>query len=154
GGQFMTASRRDDASLVREGDSGSPSGSSPPGNSSDSSSSNSSDNGTKPLGKSALTALQAALAAEQAAAWSYGLVAAYNPQASDTFTEMVTSHQSTRNVAVDLLTQAGAVPHVPAAAYSTPFPVNDAASALKLALVIESDCAASWRSVIGHTDDS
>lgn len=101
-----------------------------------------------------IDALQTVMATEHAALWAYGLVAAYDPSASDLVADMVTSHQSLRDAAADLLVSAGATPVGPAAAYSTPEPVTDPASAMALALVIEGDCAAAWRAVIGRSDDS
>jgi hypothetical protein len=106
------------------------------------------------IGKDTIDALQAAMAAEHAALWAYGLVAAYAPDAANTVTDMLTSHQNIRDVTANLLVQAGATPVGPAPAYATPEPVTDPKSAMALALVIEGDCAAAWRSVIGHTDDS
>ncbi|HET8588156.1 MAG TPA: ferritin-like domain-containing protein [Nakamurella sp.] len=107
-----------------------------------------------PVGQDAVDALQAAMAAEHAALWAYGLVAAYAPDAANTVSDMLTSHQNIRDVTANLLVQAGATPVGPAPAYTTPEPVTDPRSAMALALVIEGDCAAAWRSVIGHTDDS
>lgn len=106
------------------------------------------------LGGDAVTALQTALAAEHAALWAYGLVAAYDTEVATTVATMITSHQSTRDTAANLIVQAGATPVGPQPAYTSPEPVADAASALALALTIESDCATAWRAVIGSTDDS
>jgi hypothetical protein len=106
------------------------------------------------LGADTVAALQAVMAAEHAALWAYGLVAAYDPTASDTVTTMITSHQAVRDTAANLIVSGGATPVGPAPAYRTPAPVTDAKSALALALTIESDCAVAWRSVIGHTSDS
>jgi hypothetical protein len=110
--------------------------------------------GTGALAKDTIDALQAALAAEHAALWAYGLVAAYDPKAAAAVTAAITSHQNTRDVAANLIVQGGATPVGPDPAYTTPHAVTDAATALALALTIESDCAAAWRSVAGHTDDS
>lgn len=102
----------------------------------------------------AITALQTALASEHAALWAYGLVAAFDPAAGATVTQMVTSHQNTRDVAANLIVQGGATPVGPHAAYTSPKPVTNVASAIALALTIEGDCADAWRAVIGSTDDS
>lgn len=102
----------------------------------------------------AIDALQTALAAEHGALWAYGLVAAYDPEAAATVTSMVISHQSTRDTAANLIVQGGATPVGPEPAYTSPEPVTDKATALALALTIESDCADAWRAVIGSTDDS
>jgi hypothetical protein len=110
--------------------------------------------GGGPLGDEAITALQTALAAEHAALWAYGLVAAYDTEAAATVATMIISHQSTRDTAANLIVQGGATPVGPQPAYTSPKPVTDAASALALALTIESDCADAWRAAIGSTDDS
>ena len=101
-----------------------------------------------------VAALQAALGAEHAALWAYGLVAANDPKAATTVAAAVTSHQSARDAAANLIVEAGATPVGPDAAYTTPAPVTAAAAALALALTIESDCAAAWRAVAGNTDDA
>lgn len=105
------------------------------------------------LGKDTIAALQTALASEHAALWAYGVVAAYDPSANTTITDMVTSHQGARDIAANLVVQGGATPVGPHAAYTSPKPVTDKATALSLALAIESDCADAWRAVIGSTDD-
>lgn len=106
------------------------------------------------MAKDTVAALQAALAAEHAALWAYGLVAANDPKGASAVATAVASHQGSRDVAANLIVQGGATPVGPDPAYTTPNPVTDPASAMALALVIESDCAAAWRSVAGHTDDS
>lgn len=110
--------------------------------------------GSKAASSDTVDALQAALRAEHAALWAYGLVAAHDPQAANSIAVAVSSHQSARDLAANLVVQAGATPVGPDPAYTTPKPVTDAATAAALALIIESDCAAAWRSVAGNTDDS
>lgn len=107
-----------------------------------------------PAAADSIDALQTALAAEHAALWAYGLVAAYDPAAAAAVTTMVSNHQGTRDLAANLIVSAGGTPVGPHPAYTAPQPVTDAASALQLALTIESDCANAWRAVIGSTDDS
>jgi hypothetical protein len=109
---------------------------------------------TQALDEDTLKALQAVMAAEHAALWAYGLVTAYDPSVASTVTSMVTSHQDVRDTAANLIVQGGATPVGPAPAYTTPVKLTDATSAMRLALVIESDCAVAWRAVIGTTDDS
>jgi hypothetical protein len=108
---------------------------------------------TGPLPADTLAALQAVMAAEHAALWAYGLVAAYDAPLSTTVATVISSHQDNRDTVANLIVQGGATPVGPAPAYTTPKPVTNAASALELALTIESDCAVAWHSVIGHTDD-
>lgn len=112
--------------------------------------------GTRPgaLPEETLQALQAVMAAEHAALWAYGLVAAYDPAVQGTVTTMVTSHQGVRDTAANLIVQGGATPVGPAPAYTTPVTLTNAKSALQLALVIETDCSQAWYGVVGATDDS
>ena len=106
-----------------------------------------------PMDKVAVAALQTALAAEHAALWAYGLVAAHAPTDAATITTMIEAHQTIRDSTADLIVQGGGTPVGPAPAYTTPKPVTDVASARDLAITVEEDCAAAWRSVIGATDD-
>jgi len=107
-----------------------------------------------PLGPDAVTALQGALAAEQAAVWAYGLVAAYARDQGDMISQVRSGHLLRRDATTARLIQGGAAAPEPAAAYQVSVPVTDAASALTLAQDIETDAAAAWRVVIGSTDDA
>lgn len=94
-------------------------------------------------------ALQAALGAEHAAVWAYGLVGAFVPDAlSRRLDEAATAHQARRDATQRILIDAGAAPVPPEPGYLTPEPVTDAASALRLAITAETDAAAAWRSVV------
>lgn len=106
------------------------------------------------LSDDTIAALQTALAAEHAALWMYGLVAAYNPKVRDDVAAAVISHQGTRDTAANMIVGGGGTPVGPDAAYTAPEPASDPASALALALAIEADCANAWRAVAGFTDDS
>lgn len=110
--------------------------------------------GSNSLGEEATAALQTALAAEHAALWAYGLVAAFDPAVADIVTTMVTGHQSTRDAAANLIVSGGATPVGPEPAYTSPVTGSDEAAAIEMALTIETDCANAWRAVIGSTDDS
>ena len=107
-----------------------------------------------PLGPDAVTALQGALAAEQAAVWAYGLVAAYARDQGDMIAQVRSGHLLRRDATTARLIQGAAAAPEPAAAYQVSVPVTDAASALTLAQDIETDAAAAWRVVIGSTDDA
>jgi hypothetical protein len=107
-----------------------------------------------PLGPDAVTALQAALAAEQAAVWAYGLVAAYARDQGEMIAQVRSGHLLRRDATTARLIQGGAAAPEPAAAYQVSVPVTDSASALALAQDIETDAAAAWRVVIGSTDDA
>ncbi len=99
-------------------------------------------------------ALQDALAAEHAAVWCYTLIAAFLPADLDKpAVEGAAAHRTRRNDLEALLTQAGLLPAVAEPAYRTPRPVTDAASAVELAVVAETDTAAAWRSVLERTAD-
>ncbi len=94
-------------------------------------------------------ALQGALAAEHAAIWAYGVVAAFVPGALDgQLEEAASAHQARRDAIERVLIDAGALPVPPEPGYLTPQPVTDAASALRLAITAETDAAAAWRSVV------
>ncbi len=107
-----------------------------------------------PLSPDAQTALQSALAAEQAAVWAYGLVAAYARDQADLITDARSGHLLRRDATTARLLQGGATAAEPSAAYQVSVPVTDAGSALQLAQDIETDAAAAWRVVIGSTDDA
>jgi hypothetical protein len=106
-----------------------------------------------PLTPDAVKALQGALSAEQAAVWAYGLVAAYARDQAAMIAEARSGHLLRRDSTTARLTQGGATPPEPAAAYKVSVDVKDPASALQLAMDIETDAAAGWRLVIGSTDD-
>lgn len=94
-------------------------------------------------------ALQGALAAEHAAVWVYALVGAFVPDALSTrLNEAATAHQARRDATERILIAAGTAPVPPEPGYLTPQPVTDAASALRLAIIAETDAAAAWRSVV------
>jgi Domain of unknown function (DUF4439) len=94
-------------------------------------------------------ALQGALAAEHAAIWAYGVVAAFVPGALDgQLEEAASAHQVRRDSIERVLIDAGAPPVPPEPGYLTPQPVTDAASALRLAITAETDAAAAWRLVV------
>lgn len=107
-----------------------------------------------PLGPDAVTALQGALSAEQAAVWAYGLVAAYARDQADAIAEVRSGHLLRRDATTARLIQGGATAPEPAAAYQVSVAVTDGASALVLAQDIETDAASAWRAVIGSTDDA
>jgi hypothetical protein len=117
-----------------------------------------------PLGPDAVTALQGALAAEQAAVWAYGLVAGYarDPALSPAenaarlamIAQVRSGHLLRRDATTARLVQGGAAAPEPSAAYQVSVPLTDPASAFTLAQDIETDASAAWRVVIGSTDDA
>jgi hypothetical protein len=99
-------------------------------------------------------ALQVALAAEQAAVWAYDLVAAYDPDDADIVATIRSGHLARRDDTADLLVAGGTTAPVAAPGYSVPQQVTDPNSARALSAIIEGDCAAAWRGVIGETDST
>ncbi|TQI94052.1 ferritin-like domain-containing protein [Amycolatopsis cihanbeyliensis] len=100
-------------------------------------------------------ALQQALAAEHAAIWVYGLVAAYLPGDFDRgVREGAAAHRDRRDAAERMLTAAGGTPQPAEPAYPPPQPVTDQPSAMALVVVAETDAAQAWRGVLERTDDT
>lgn len=94
-------------------------------------------------------ALQGALAAEHAAVWVYGVAGAFiSGELGGRVDEAATAHQARRDATERMLIDAGAPPVPAAPGYLTPDPVTDAASALRLVIIAETDTAAAWRSVV------
>ena len=90
-------------------------------------------------------ALQTALTGQDAAIYAYGLVAAQlsGPQLTASLTAMA-SHRARRDALRSQITAAYATPVPAAVAYDPPFPIADAASAVRLAALIEDRCAAQF----------
>jgi hypothetical protein len=83
----------------------------------------------------AVGALQAALAAEHAAVYGYGVAGAHlSGAALTTATSYWVTHQRDRDTLEEMLRQRGAQPAAAAAAYRLPAPVSSAAAAMSLAL--------------------
>jgi uncharacterized protein DUF4439 len=100
----------------------------------------------------ATDALSAALAAEHAAIFGYGvlgvrLTGAVLTQAQQAEAE----HRARRDKLVVRLTKAGVAPPAAQPAYALPFPVVDLASGQKLAVQLEERTAAIWRVALGPT---
>jgi Domain of unknown function (DUF4439) len=96
-----------------------------------------------------VAALQGALAAEHAAVWVYGVAGAFVSGAlASRLDQDATEHQARRDATERMLTDAGAQPVPSEPGYLAPEPVTDAASALRLVIIAETDAAAAWRSVV------
>ncbi|HZA16035.1 MAG TPA: ferritin-like domain-containing protein [Pseudonocardiaceae bacterium] len=94
-------------------------------------------------------ALQAALATEHAAVWVYGLAGAFLPdELVGQLRQAAGAHQARRDATERTLIDAGAQPVPAEPGYLMPEPVTDAASALRLLIIAETDTAAAWRSVL------
>nr|MDT0661398.1 ferritin-like domain-containing protein [Micromonospora sp. DSM 115978] len=97
--------------------------------------------------------LNRALAAEHAAIFAYGPIGVRltGPAAREARSAEA-AHRTRRDALVVLLTAGGASAAPAAPSYTLPFPVGDAAAALRLAIEIEERTAAVWRSALPATN--
>jgi hypothetical protein len=97
--------------------------------------------------------LVAALVAEHAAIFAYGLVGARLDAATVPLAAQAElAHRSRRDTLVLRLSTRGANPPAAEPAYTVPSPVTDQASALQLAITVEERTAAAWRAALLQTD--
>jgi hypothetical protein len=97
-------------------------------------------------------ALSAALQAEHAAVYGYGIVGAHlDPGGKAVAADAENVHRNRRDALLLRLTSDKANPPAAAAAYALPFPVTDRASALRLAVALEAGAAVAWRQALGGT---
>jgi hypothetical protein len=97
-------------------------------------------------------ALAAALAGEHAAIYGYGILGAHLSGAPLTLARQAeAAHRNRRDSLLEMISAAGGTPPAADPAYALPFPVIDAASALRLALQIEERAAAIWRAALPAT---
>jgi hypothetical protein len=102
---------------------------------------------------SAGSALQAALAAEHAAIYGYGVAGAQ--LAGSRQAEAVrdwTAHQVTRDTLVTMLRSRGAQPVPAADAYALPFPVHSAHAAVLLAVALEDGITTTYLGLVAQAD--
>jgi hypothetical protein len=96
--------------------------------------------------------LVAALKAEHAAIYAYGVLGAHLDAGTVPFAVQAESAHRARRDALDLRLadlKASAPPAEPA--YALPSPVTDQASALRLAITVEERCAGQWRAVVAES---
>jgi len=87
---------------------------------------------------SALEAVQAALAAEQAVVYGYGVVGSHLAKAAETYaSDRLTEHLRRRDTLTTLVTAAGGTPVTARVAYQLPFAVTNAKSATLLGAHLE-----------------
>jgi hypothetical protein len=104
---------------------------------------------------SVVRALQAALAAEHAAVYGYGVAGAYlTGTAVATATADWNAHQVARDTLEEMLRQAGAQPVAAAPAYQLPHKVNGPASAAALAVLLENRVTAAYLGVVAVSEPS
>jgi hypothetical protein len=94
----------------------------------------------------------AALKAEHAAIFAYGVLGARLDASTVAFaTQAEAAHRARRDALMLLLTARKVTPPVAEPAYVLPTPVTDQASALKLAIDVEQRAAAIWREALPDT---
>jgi len=108
--------------------------------------------GAPPLDDATIEALQAALATEHAALWSYALAVVFLPpdQAEHARSD-ADAHRELRSRVSQTIIDVGRRPVAAQPAYRPPHPVTDGPSAAALAVVAETDTMAAWRSVAERT---
>ena len=106
------------------------------------------------LAADTVAALQKALAAEHAAFWVCGTANTFLSGSAGTADDTATiAHQTRRDTTEQVLTAGGATPVQSQAAYKTPQPITDQASALAALAIAEQDAEVAWRAVCENTDD-
>ncbi|MEV8595490.1 ferritin-like domain-containing protein [Streptomyces sp. NPDC052012] len=96
-----------------------------------------------------LRALQAALAAEHAAVYGYGVVGGrIGKQRRAEARAAYDAHRARRDVLVREVRDAGGTPVAAAAGYALPFPVPDAAAAVRLAAELEARVAGVYADLV------
>ncbi|MBQ1094187.1 ferritin-like domain-containing protein [Streptomyces sp. B93] len=96
-----------------------------------------------------LTALQAALAAEHAAVYGYGVVGGRIDEGRRTEARTAyDAHRARRDTLVRELRDAGAQPVAAAAGYALPFAVPDSAAAVRLAVELEERVAGVYSDLV------
>jgi hypothetical protein len=101
-----------------------------------------------------LTALQAALAAEHAVVYGYGVVGGRIGAALRTDAQAAyDAHRARRDALVRELRDLGAEPVAASAAYALPFPVPDAAAAVRLAVELEERVAGVYSDLVRAAGD-
>ncbi|OJF10489.1 ferritin-like domain-containing protein [Couchioplanes caeruleus] len=98
--------------------------------------------------------LAAALAAEEAAIYAYGVLGVKLTRDGDLVEARATEavHRDRRDVLVSKLAAAQASAAPAPAGYELPFPVTDRKTALRLAIEVEDRVAQAWRAVLPVTE--
>ncbi|MBW8483665.1 ferritin-like domain-containing protein [Actinomadura parmotrematis] len=95
-------------------------------------------------------ALQAALRAEHAAVYGYGVLGArLRPPLRDTATQLWNAHRSARDALASRITGLGGRPDAAAAAYRLPVRVTSARTAAQLAAALEDDLVTAYTGLAG-----
>ncbi|MDH6624188.1 hypothetical protein M2271_001985 [Streptomyces sp. LBL] len=100
-----------------------------------------------------LTALQAALAAEHAAVYGYGVVGGRIGEVRRTEVKAAyDAHRARRDTLVREVRDLGGTPVAAAPAYALPFPVPDSAAAVRLAAELEDRVAGVYSDLVRSTE--
>ena len=109
--------------------------------------------GRRPAQAAAVRALQAALAAEHAAVYGYGIAGAHLGGARRrAATRDWTAHQAARDTLAAMITALGGQPVQAATAYRLPFPVHTRSAAVMLAAYLEDRVAAAYLGLVALPD--
>ncbi len=101
----------------------------------------------------AVQALQAALAAEEAAIFGYGVAGAHLSGNRKSAAEQDwTRHNEARDTLTAMISALGATPAAAQAFYQLPFDVHDAASAAKLAAYLEDGVTRAYLGIVAVSD--
>ncbi|GAB1338144.1 ferritin-like domain-containing protein [Streptomyces sp. E-15] len=105
--------------------------------------------GTEQAGRAEVTALQAALAAEHAAVYGYGVVGGRIGDARRTEARSAyDAHRARRDALVRAVRDLGGTPVAASAAYALPFPVQDGPAAVRLAARMEERVAGAYADLV------
>jgi Domain of unknown function (DUF4439) len=105
------------------------------------------------MAAAAVPALQAALAAENAAIFGYGVVGAYLTGRSQAAAgQDWTGHNQARDTLTAMISGLGAVPVAAQASYRLPFRVHDAASAMALTAYLEDGVTQAYLGLVAVSD--
>ena len=101
----------------------------------------------------AVSALQAALAAEDAAIFGYGVAGAHLTGSNQTAAERDwTAHNLARDTLAVMISRLGAAPAAAQAFYQLPFRVHDATSAMALAAYLEDGVTRAYLGLVAVSD--
>ena len=101
----------------------------------------------------AVAALQAALAAENAAIFGYGVAGAHLTGSSQAAAERDwTAHNQARDTLAAMISARGAAPAAAQASYQLPFRVHDASSATRLAAYLEDGVTRAYLGLVAVSD--
>jgi len=102
-----------------------------------------------------LAALQAALAAEQAASYGYGVVGSHlagSPARFDAAAADCVAHERARDSLAAMIAAIGAAPRPAAVAYQLPVTVSTAADAVSLAIILERQVESAYLGMVALPD--